>query len=177
MPEKPGFNRRIRDLILLRAIVAALGERVAPPWWRTQFLTDVGLRALGRVFARTSICAAFRSTSVAARADHDKRIGIGRRYHLFRFPVHLEQGTAALIKDDPFCSEVTALLKAPQDVLLQALAVTAKSHKVVAAEGPIRIGPAERLLEPSALEAIASHYRTSIETGRRVFPYFEGNEE
>src|ERR1019366_9083809 len=27
----------IRDLTKLRANVAALGERVAPPWWRTQF--------------------------------------------------------------------------------------------------------------------------------------------
>jgi len=32
-----------RRLLLLRTIVAALGERTAPPWWRTRFLTDVGL--------------------------------------------------------------------------------------------------------------------------------------
>ena len=176
MTEKPWLNDRIREMTLLRAIVAALGERVAPPWWRTQFLTDVGLRSLGRIFPRTSIRAALRSTSVAARADHDKRIGIGRRHHLFRFPISLEQGAAALMKDDLFCGEVTALLKASQNDLLQALATAGMSRKVAAAEGPIRIGSAERLLEPSALEEIASHYRTSIETGRRVFPYFEGRE-
>jgi hypothetical protein len=177
MSEKPELNQAIRRLLLLRTIVAALGERATPPWWRTQFLTDVGLRTIGRVFPRTSIRAALASTNVAARADHDKRIGIGRRYHLFRFPTPLEQGAVELMMEDPVCADVLALLRAPQNELLHALKATANSRKMAAAEGPIRLGSPQRLLEPSALEEMAAHYRASIETGGRAFPYFEGREE
>ena len=163
----------IRKLLLLRALVAALGERATPQWWRTQFLTDVGLRAIGRVFPRTTLRAALESITVVARADHDRRIGVGRKYHLFRFPTALEQSLIEAMLDDSLYAELTAILKKSQSDLLDALAKTATPRKTAAAEGPIRLGAPEHLVEPSGLEELAFHYRGSVETGRRVFPYFE----
>jgi hypothetical protein len=166
----------IRRLFMMRALVAALGERTTPQWWRTQFLTDVGLRAIGRVFPRTAIRAAIESTSIVARADHDRRIGVGRRYHLFRFPTTLEHGLIEAMLDDSFCAELTGILKTSQNGLLDALAKIASSRRTSATEGAIRLGLPARLVEPSGLEELASHYRSCVETGRRVFPYFESEE-
>jgi hypothetical protein len=68
----------------LRLVTAATGERVLPPWWRTQFLTEAGVRSMRRIFPRTALGSALACVTEAARADHDSRIGIGGRYHLFR---------------------------------------------------------------------------------------------
>lgn len=164
-------------MILLRTIIAALGERMNPPWWRTQFLTDVGLRTLGRVFPRTAIRTALESTTIVARADHDKRIGIGRRYHLFRLPTALEHVLIDAMMEEPFCVEATALVKEQRDDLLCELAKLANLRAVPTTEGPFKLAPAVLLLERSAIEEMAAHYRTSVETGRRVFPYFEEAED
>jgi hypothetical protein len=164
-------------LAVLRTLVAALGERGTPPWWRTQFLTDVGLRTLGRIFPRTAIRAALESTTIVARADHDKRIGIGCRYHLFRLPTALEHVLIDATMEELFRVEATALVKEQRDDLLCELAKVANSRAVPVAEGPIRLVPAVRLLERPVIEEMAAHYRTSIKTGRRVFPYFEEAED
>jgi hypothetical protein len=177
MPNKPASSEAVRRLVLLRTLVAALGERANPPWWRTQFLTDVGIRALDRVFPRTATQAALESTTVVARADHDKRIGVGRRYHLFRLPTNLEQSVLDALKEELFHTEATAVLKKPQHELLQELAAMAKSPRNPSGEGAIRIGPAGRLLETSGIAEMAAHYRASFETGHRLFPYFDEEED
>jgi len=176
MASIPEGFQGVHKLLRLRALVAALGERTAPPWWRTQFLTDVGLRTIGRVFSRTAVRAALESTTIVARADHDRRIGVGCRYHLFRFPTALEHSLADAMLDDWVCAELTAVLKAPQSGLFDMVAKTASFPKMAATEGPIRLGPPARLLELSGFEDLASHYRISFETGRRIFPYFEAEE-
>ena len=58
---------QIRPILLLRTVVVALGERTTPPWWRTEFLTDVGLRFMGKVFPRTAASAGLNSVLLAAR--------------------------------------------------------------------------------------------------------------
>lgn len=78
---KTGESDEIEVLVILRAVVAALGERTTPPWWRTQFLTDAGLRAVSRIFPRTAVSSAVTSACIAARSEHDRLIGVGKRYH------------------------------------------------------------------------------------------------
>src|SRR2546425_5415498 len=97
-------------MILLRAVVAALGERADPPWWRTQFLTEAGLRATQRIFPRTGVAAAIKSTSAAAKAEHDRLIGIGGRYHLFRLPTSLENGVAHALSETDMLTELGRVL-------------------------------------------------------------------
>src|SRR5260370_1713187 len=96
------LTENIRNILQLRRIVAALGERTTPPWWRTQFLSEFGVRALTRVFPRTSASAALNSVLIAAREDHDKRIGIGGRHHLFRLPARIHLPAILLMSQQPF---------------------------------------------------------------------------
>jgi hypothetical protein len=154
-------------------VVAALGERTTPPWWRTQFLKEVGLRAVSRVFARTAVSAALKSVTIAAGAQHDKRIGVGGRYHLFRLPTALEQSLAAALVKDEFRSQAAAMIAKDQEGLIQELAVMANGRTISPAEGPVRLGSIPRLAAKAGVEELAAHYRSSFEVNRRTFPYFE----
>jgi hypothetical protein len=177
MRNKAASSAAVHKLVFLRTLVAALGERTASPWWRTQFLTEVGLRAMGKVFPRTAMRASLDSTTVAARTDHDKRIGVAHRYHLFRLPTNLEQSLNDAMKEESFLAGATAVLKKTQYELLQELAAMAKSHTIPSGEGAIRLGPAGCLLESSGIEEMAAHYQASIKTGHRHFPYFDEEED
>lgn len=163
---------QIYDLLQLRTIVAVLGERVTPPWWRTQFLTDVGLRALIRVFPRTAASAALNSVLIAARDDHDKRIGVGHRYHLFRLPSATEHAVAALLTGEAFEARTTDIVSKAPDDLIQELATMAHDREGLRADGPLRLGPTTDVVT-AGVEALAAHYCHSFQSNRRVFPYFD----
>jgi hypothetical protein len=149
-----------------------LGERILPPWWRTQFLTDFGLRALARVFPRCAASAAVSSVSIAARIEHDKRIGLSGKYHLFRLPRELEHGIMLLMADEEFSIQTSTLeLEGPND-LIRRLATIARGRMETAADGPVRIGVIASITQPAGLETLAVHYQQSFEANRRAFPYF-----
>lgn len=167
----------IRKLLLLRAVTATLGERVTPSWWRTQFLTDVGLRAMTRVFPRTAVSVALSSTTIAARVDHDKRIGVGGKYHLFRLPNTIEHAVDVAISEDSFHLQAAAMIAMGRDALIEELAAIAKGRVIPPADGSVRLGSASRILEAARIEELAAHYRASFETSRRAFPYFEELED
>ena len=167
---------QIREILLLRTIVAMLGERTTPPWWRTQFLTDVGLRALTRVFPRTATSAALSSVLMAARVEHDKRIGLGRRYHIFRLPGSLENGIALLMSEEDFTTQTGALVSKGLDDLIHELATMANGRKEPPADGPIRLGPSAGIVDAASVERLAANYSHSFQTNRRAFPYFDDGE-
>src|SRR5215471_6648991 len=89
----------IHALYHLRLYVAALGERLSPPWWRTEFLSPTGLRIVQRLFPRIYLAAALESATVAARRDHDANIG-RRSFHLFRLSAYMERQLAELIRTE-----------------------------------------------------------------------------
>jgi hypothetical protein len=149
-----GSQGQIREILLLRTIVAMLGERTTPPWWRTQFLTDVGLRALTRVFPRTAASAALSSVLMAARVEHDKRIGLGGRYHLFRLPGSLEHGVALLLSEEAFATQTGALVSKGRDDLIHELATMARGREGTTGEGPIRLGSSASIAEPIGVEGL-----------------------
>jgi hypothetical protein len=167
-----GSSEQIYDLLELRTLVAVLGERATPQWWRTQFLTDVGLRALIRVFPRTAPSAALNSVLIAARADHDKRIGVGHRYHLFRLPPNIEHALSLLLAQEAFAARAADVVSKGRDDLIRALATMAHGHEEISADGPIRVGSTDNIFN-AGVESLATHYRHSFQTNRRVFPYFD----
>lgn len=167
----------VHKLALLRALVAALGERISPPWWRSQFLTEVGLRAMGRLFPRTVVSASLNSVTIAARADHDRRIGVGGRFHLFRFPPALEAMIVLAEKSDSFYAEVSKLLNDPVQGLSESLASLANGRRIEPTEGPIRLGTPRHVFDASRIEELAAHYRASVETSHRAYPYFAAAED
>jgi len=77
-------------IIRLRAVVLALGESVQPPWWRTGFLNETGLRFLERLYPRSAFRAAVHAAGKAACEIHDQAIGRRGVFHLFRLPEALE---------------------------------------------------------------------------------------
>jgi hypothetical protein len=168
-------HARIHEILVLRTIIAALGERSAPPWWRTQFLTDVGLRALSRIFPRTASSAALGSVLIAASEDHDKRLGTGNggRYHLFRLPATIEQAIATAMSDASYAPRAASIAVGHSDELIQQLETIAQPGKTEAAEGPVRIGPWASIAKTGSIANLALHYANSFRTGRRAFPYFD----
>lgn len=157
-------------------MVAALGERVTPPWWRTQFLTDAGLRAISRILPRTAASAAVRSACVAACSEHDRLIGVGMRYHLFRLPAELEQVIDSHLSDPAREAALSALLKGGTDYLIGELQRLAGERVASAGEGPVSVGSADHLLTGRAVAEFAAHYGASFAKAQHRFPYLEGAE-
>jgi hypothetical protein len=170
------YRAEIHKLLWLRAVIASLGERVTPPWWRTQFLTDVGLRAMSRVFPRTAVTAALSSVTIAAQADHDKRIGVGGRYHLFRVPNANERAVIQAMSEDSFRLRASAMIVGERDALIEELGVIANGCSIKPTEGPVRLGSPRSILEPTVLKELAAYYLASFQANRRAFPYFEESE-
>jgi hypothetical protein len=164
----------VRRLAGLRLVTAAAGERVVPPWWRTQFLTDAGLRSMRRIFPRTALSSALACVTEAARADHDSRIGIGRRYHLFRLPTQIEQQLTSSLNESAFTAELEDAIKGGLDHVLSVLEGLATGAQLTQKDGPVSLGEIGQLLRPQSLADIAALYRGAAASGRRSYPYFEG---
>src|SRR5438132_13124448 len=147
---------QLSDLLRLRTVVAVLGERTTPQWWRTQFLTDVGLRALTRVFPRTAASAALNSVLIAARNDHDKRIGVRCRYHLFRLPSNLEHALTPLLAEEAFAARTAEIVSKGHDDLIHELATMARGREEIPADGPIRVGSTASMVK-AGVEGVAAH--------------------
>ena len=173
---KNGQPGTLEALVTLRAVVAALGERATPPWWRTQFLTDAGLRAIARVFPRTAVAAAVRSASTAARPEHDRLIGVGKRYHLFRLPTEFERSIEDQLSDPARQAAVADILKGGTDALLGELKRISNEHTVSSAAGPVAIGPVDSIRSGRAIPEFAAHYFAGFSQGSRWFPYVEERE-
>jgi hypothetical protein len=164
----------MRRLAGLRLVTAAAGERVVPPWWRTQFLTAAGLRSMRRIFPRTALGSALACVTEAARADHDSRVGIGGRYHLFRLPPRIEQQLASSLNESAFTAELEDAIKGGLDHALSVLERLSTGAKLTQRDGPVSLGEIGRLVKPQSLAEIAALYRVAAASGKRSYPYFVG---
>lgn len=173
---KNGQPGALESLVILRAVVAALGERATPPWWRTQFLTDAGLRAIARVFPRTAVAAAVRSASAAARPEHDRLIGVDKRYHLFRLPTEFERSIEDHFVEPARQAALADFLKSGTDALVGELKRISNEHTVSSAAGPVSIGPVDSVRSGRAIPEFAAHYLAAFSQGSRWFPYVEERE-
>ena len=131
---------------------------------------------MSRIFPRTALSAALTSASIVAREDHDKRIGVGGRYHLFRLPTSIEHTMAPALLEESLQSQATAFLKEGNDGLLKALEAQANGRAVRSAEGPVMLGKSEHLGKLMGLQEVAAYYRDSFKLNRRAFPYFQDTE-
>lgn len=171
------MDRRLaHQLLNLRTIIAALGEISPSPWWRTQFLSDAGLRATCRIFPRTALSAAVNSVSEAARLDHDRKVGVGRRYHLFRLPTEWEEAVTAILEEPEHQIEAKQLLMSGRDGLLKKLEIFAKGAKHGSKEGPVSIGLPGRIGTTEAMAELAANYLLAFSKSQRCYPYFEEEE-
>jgi hypothetical protein len=80
-------------------------------------------------------------------------------------------------KSDSFYAEVSKLLNDPVQGLSESLALFANGRKIKPTEGPIRLGTPRHVFDASRIEELAAHYRASVETSRRAYPYFAAAED
>jgi hypothetical protein len=161
-------------VLRLRALVLALGEASAPPWWRTEYLSGAGLRILERIYPRTAFAAALHASGAAARTIHDASTGRGSIYHLFRQPIPREREIRTLLLAIPGQRLTEELRPAlgDRDALmepLRALAVEVPEEVI----GPWCTGNSRDLHRSEVYKRMAGAYLRGFETGKKIFPYVE----
>jgi hypothetical protein len=159
----------IDKILQLRILVGYLGEKDQFNWWDTAFLNATGQKFLKINFPRSAFSAGVHSVTEAAKQLHDKHIGRGRVFHLFRLPTMTEEKAhMELLNADvaPF----PAIIETKENALslLKRLAVSTLD----APEGPVQVGTLSKLLSDFAVEEMAKHYYDAFESGKQTFPYF-----
>ena len=160
----------IHAIYRLRLHVAALGERLSPPWWRTEFLSPTGLRYVQRLFPRTYLASALASATVAARRDHDANIG-RRSFHLFRLPAHMERQLVDLIRTEGAFADPT-IPDTPAQLIAALEALMLPGTTLVGA-GPRWLGSINDIGNATTINTLASLYAFAARKGERIYPYFE----
>ncbi len=153
----------------LRILVLTLGEIDHAGWWKSKFMSPIGLRFLERLYPRSTFAAAVRSAGRAAKLVHDAKVGKGEVFHLFRFSPEVERKFNVILADrsSDLRQQYQSLL-ADKTALLTTLEKLAGQSEVPAAVGPLRL-PAEENLSA----AMAAAYLGAFRTDSQVFPYFE----
>jgi hypothetical protein len=161
----------IEKLLTLRVTVAFLGEKEQFAWWTTRFLGPTGQRFLEFSFPRNSFAAGITAASEAAKNFHDKRIGKGRVYHLFRLPQTIEQRLGALSLS-PNSRRVLAVL-GNKEIAIRAMFDLSKESNT-APEGPVCVGSSKILFSAASISKLAGLYADAFSTAKQTLPYFTG---
>ncbi len=157
-------------IVTLRILIGFLGEKSQYNWWDTNFLSKTGRQFLAINFPRSTFAAGCNSVSEAAKRIHDKRIGKGSVYHLFRFSTSIENLIhKCLISTD--YGELFSHLK-DKDTVLKELQKFISST-ITAPEGPVQIGTSKNMLSDFAIDELARHYHDAFSRGKQCFPYFK----
>ena len=162
----------------LRVVVAALGEVVDPPWWRTEFLTPAGIRFLERLYPRTYFVAAVESTGKAAMVIHDRSVGRVGAYHLYRLPADLEieLQTSRTDLENRGVQDFSGAL-GDRNLLLQFLTNLGEEACPEVDQGPFRVGSGSDVHTNHGLSMSAAVYLKAFSKSVHGFPYFTLNDE
>ena len=160
-------------VLKLQAVILALGESATPPWWKTEFMNETGLRFLERLYPRTSFRAAVHAAGKAASDVHDRAVGRIGVYHLFRLPESLETEMNRIPPDadEGFFAALRAAFGQPYK-LLALLTPLCGSAEADAAPGAKRIGADKDLITAVGFEKTAAVYHHAFTQGKPGFPYF-----
>jgi hypothetical protein len=101
----------------------------------------------------------------SARQYHDKAIGLGRVFHLFRLPEIMEQDISEALQAAP-----PELPQSAQDA--RAVLETYGAGNSEIAAGPIKTGSVLSITDTQHIALIARAYRLSLERGAPTLPYF-----
>jgi hypothetical protein len=162
------FHKIVEDYAALRVLIGFLGEEPQLNWWDTGFLSEAGLRFLFVNFPRSYFTAGCCSTSQAAKIIHDRLIGKGGVYHLFRLPRFLEEALHAQLASFDLQQVATHLDN--KEAALRRLRSFFTSP-VEAPEGPVQVGIAKKIISNFTVEEIAKHYHDALSQDKKTFPY------
>ena len=96
------MNFSAKKIVELRVLIGYLGEKNQANWWGSDFLSNTASTFLSPIFNRSLFLAQYQGATAAAAKVHDEAIGVGRIYHLFRFPIGIEQASADALNDATF---------------------------------------------------------------------------
>lgn len=163
----------IRELLELRLLVGFLGEKKQFAWWQSDFFNKTAPSFLNPVFPRTRFLAQFQGASAAARQCHDKSIGVGNVFHLFRLTEDLEQSFQECLGDPTIENEMSEVLS-NQDAALDCLkAKYGESEK--ANVGPVLIGDISEVISDQVMHSLAGTYVAGFLKETHVFPYLKND--
>ena len=164
------MKKVIETCYKLRLAVGYLGEKNQHDWWPSAFLAGTGSAFLLPIFPRSANLAAYHGVVEAARLLHDKHIGIGRVFHLFRLPEEMEHELHHGVHRLDLSDWRSDALRSPEAATgeLERLA----SGGLTAPEGPVRVGTRRSLWKNDSIEDVARHYVDAFRRGIRCFPYF-----
>jgi hypothetical protein len=154
----------------IRLLVGFLGEIANDQWWDCSFFSSASESFLSPIFPKTTFLSIYNGVSKAAQLVHDKRIGVGKHYHLFRLPDSIEQATFKMVNDSNFVEQVEVYLSS-KDEALKRLSEITNDDSNSDAEGPIAVGHYSDANLSSLLPTVCGHYSGSIKNNRKAFPF------
>jgi hypothetical protein len=162
------MNSISKQISELRLLVGYLGEKSQFNWWSSDFLGATSPAFLTPIFNRTSFLAQYRGVIAAAAKIHDEAIGIGNTFHLFRFPIGLEQSAAETLNDEVFVQSL-------RDKLLNSELALARLDELskkpgAPSPGAVSVGVMSQELA-SELQLAAGYYFSAFASGIQTFPF------
>jgi hypothetical protein len=155
------------EIVRLRMSVGLLGETANPRWWSSTFVSTASQAFLTPIFGMRTQQARYQGLVEAARLVHDDRIGIGRAFHLFRLPDHVEHCIFEITQLNS--GEVAAVeTRDAADAILAELS----AGEAPSREGPTMINAGEGVGGKEWVGEAAALYRSSFAKAVQCFPYF-----
>ena len=173
------MSEPLQAILSLRILVLVLGEAQHAGWWRSGFLSPVGLRHLSYIYPRSILSAAVRAAGRAAKSVHDSSIGIGNVHHLFRLPQNMERQLDDLLEESEssLLDRFGPILSQREKLLDEFGQLSGMVGADRSQPGPRRMGTIQELQRPETVQQLAAAYRAAFHDGAKVFPYFEGDKE
>lgn len=152
------YDPTLEIYIKLRLLVGSLGESTRNNWWSTKFFDNSSELFLSPIFPRSFRLAQYTGVIHAAQIQHDKYIGLGNVFHLFRLPEELEQDlqSVMLVPLDDWFEQVSDQENAI--VTLRSIA----GEEYVVQEGPQAVGAFEQIYQTSGVKLLAQSYLSAF---------------
>src|SRR4051794_40798178 len=148
------MDNELHDVVRLRLAIGLLGEKDHANWWPSLLFSSNAIAFLSPIYGDRTHVARYHAIVEAARRVHDRRIGVGRAFHLFRLPEPLERRLHdAVVAQDSAGDAAFITTKVHAETLLAEI-----GSKVETSAGPIRVGSAGDLEGRTWLKVLAGHY-------------------
>jgi len=162
---------KLKEICRLRLLIGYLGEKQQANWWGSSFLSKSSVTFLSPVFPKTTLVAQYNGVCQAAKRVHDEHIGLGRNYHLYRFPDTIERMLSKTIHDldqegSSFISEHYPDIEMAISQLRSFSGTT-----VDTAEGPVAVGDFSDRKVGSLLKTSVAYYLKAFENRLKCYPY------
>ncbi len=166
------MNKQAKHLIAeLRLLIGFLGEKGQFNWWESNFLSSSSTAYLMPTYPRTILLAQYHGVSEAALAVHDRFIGTGINYHLYRLPDSIEREVSAVVQELS-SSEPLGIALSSQETALNRLAELANQEQ--AKDGPVDIGSFSDAHLEQLVKSSAGCYATAFIQGIKCYPFMRG---